>query len=270
MESIEQKLEKDKAEKQASIEEGLDELDAFMLSMKSGGLDTKTKISLKHRLVELRQQKLSLERLVAAVQPCQISVSANSNKSCQDENSTNKPLLFGKMKGLSRTTTPVKRTLQSQTPSYNDKDDEAFEEEEDDDGEGNKHKSMIETDACADLKGIVPVISSNTVTKIDSNEEKLDADIKAVFVPDNQSNCNQVIEALGDKKSFPSPPSEKKRKTVESKSKKSDERKVKAKKKTDVLPKYSYDEHSKDYAMWLPPSTQSGDGKTNLNEKFGY
>jgi pSer/pThr/pTyr-binding forkhead associated (FHA) protein len=36
--------------------------------------------------------------------------------------------------------------------------------------------------------------------------------------------------------------------------------------------KKSYDDfnNDKDYAMWLPPDDQMGDGKTKLNEKFGY
>lgn len=37
-------------------------------------------------------------------------------------------------------------------------------------------------------------------------------------------------------------------------------------------PLKSYDEekYGDDYDMWVPPVNQSGDGKTNLNEKFGY
>lgn len=33
---------------------------------------------------------------------------------------------------------------------------------------------------------------------------------------------------------------------------------------------YDEDKFREDYSMWLPPENQSGDGKTSLNEKFGY
>ena len=33
---------------------------------------------------------------------------------------------------------------------------------------------------------------------------------------------------------------------------------------------YDNETYDEDYSMWLPPQNQSGDGKTNLNEKYGY
>jgi len=53
-------------------DEGLDALDAFMMSIKSGGMDSKTKMELKRRGVELRQQRTQLERLVALARPCNL------------------------------------------------------------------------------------------------------------------------------------------------------------------------------------------------------
>jgi len=53
-------------------EEGIDALDAFMLSIKSGGMDSRTRMELKRRGVELRQQRLQLERLVALAKPCNL------------------------------------------------------------------------------------------------------------------------------------------------------------------------------------------------------
>ncbi|KAJ8666909.1 hypothetical protein QAD02_008571 [Eretmocerus hayati] len=42
------------------------------------------------------------------------------------------------------------------------------------------------------------------------------------------------------------------------------------KKEKVVQKSYDGDEFREDYSMWLPPVNQSGDGKTSLNEKFGY
>jgi len=59
-------------EKASMEEEGVDALDAFMMSIKSGGMDTRTRMELKRRGVELRQQRLQLERLVALAKPCSL------------------------------------------------------------------------------------------------------------------------------------------------------------------------------------------------------
>jgi len=50
----------------------VDALDAFMMSIKSGGMDSKTRIELKRRGVELRQQRTQLERLSALARPCSL------------------------------------------------------------------------------------------------------------------------------------------------------------------------------------------------------
>lgn len=33
---------------------------------------------------------------------------------------------------------------------------------------------------------------------------------------------------------------------------------------------YDQDIHSEDYSTWVPPQGQCGDGRTSLNEKYGY
>ena len=60
------------AEKASMEDEGLDALDAFMMSMKSGGMDSRTRMELKRRAVELRQQRVQLERLAAVAKPCSL------------------------------------------------------------------------------------------------------------------------------------------------------------------------------------------------------
>ena len=53
-------------------DDGIDALDAFMMSIKSGGMDSKTRLELKRQAVELRQQRAQLDRLVALARPCSL------------------------------------------------------------------------------------------------------------------------------------------------------------------------------------------------------
>jgi len=48
---------------------GVDALDAFMMSIKSGGMDSRTRMELKRRALELRQQRSQLQRLAALARP---------------------------------------------------------------------------------------------------------------------------------------------------------------------------------------------------------
>lgn len=48
-------------------------------------------------------------------------------------------------------------------------------------------------------------------------------------------------------------------------------RKDKKLEKSKIMKKqYDQDVHSEDYSTWTPPQNQSGDGRTSLNDKYGY
>ena len=51
---------------------GLDALDAFMANIKSGAMDTKTKMALKRRKFDLEKEKVRLEKLANIAKPADI------------------------------------------------------------------------------------------------------------------------------------------------------------------------------------------------------
>ena len=63
---------------------GLDALDAFMANIKSGAMDTRTKMSLKRRLFDLKKEKTRLEKLANVARPANVVInkSATSRLHC--------------------------------------------------------------------------------------------------------------------------------------------------------------------------------------------
>ena len=52
----------------------MDALDAFMANIKSGAMDTRTKMSLKRRLFDLNKEKTRLEKLANLARPATIVI----------------------------------------------------------------------------------------------------------------------------------------------------------------------------------------------------
>ena len=58
-----------------NAEEGLDVLDAFMANIKSGAMDSKTKMALKRRMFDLKQQQAKLQKLASVAKPADFKLS---------------------------------------------------------------------------------------------------------------------------------------------------------------------------------------------------
>lgn len=50
----------------------LDALDAYMMAIKSGVMDTKTKMALKRQLMELKQEEMKIRKLVNIAKPASL------------------------------------------------------------------------------------------------------------------------------------------------------------------------------------------------------
>ncbi|KAL5009147.1 hypothetical protein ScPMuIL_014728 [Solemya velum] len=274
---IEAKLDKAKKDAEAVQAEDVDALDAYMMSIKSGSMDTKTKMKLKGQLLQLRQSEIKLRKLVQIAKP---TAMPDLKKNPTDQRKSLP--MFGKMKGVHRS---VKKPVPEKPIGellITDENDIVEEEEEDDEI---ADKNNVKTD----------IGSTNIGTKVfnrtkDSQQSSMCSEQKAQVFEKLQKNVSSdsnfpsspkniekgksnTFTTEPQEKEFPSSllrsDSELQNPTVPMKKQPQKDKKVYKKFKPDQKP-LNYGDSDPDYAVWLPPKDQAGDGKTHLNAKYGY
>lgn len=137
----------------------------------------------------------------------------------------------------------------SSTLYNNNMDDDEEEEEEVDDEEeenDNVEEKGNEEDANVHKSECKKSIPHKDETESNDN---MKTDDKPYMRSIDQETRKQNVNAADDKK-----------RKKDSKSEKS----------KNIKKQYDQDVHSEDYSTWVPPQNQSGDGRTNLNDKYGY
>lgn len=283
MQEIEAKLEQAKAEASAFEYEDVDALDAYMTAIKSGAMDTKTKMKLKCRLLELKQEEQKTRKLVNIAKPASLP----ELKPVEKKSDTMKSSLLsgvGKIRGLQHKQKTVKPV--SKPVSKPEETEFVPEEEDDDEEEDNK---MDQSEIRLKSHSIIKNVKTESL-KPDTSSMSLEIQhaLKAAQSDKTQAQSSSI---KGPEK----PVTENKTKTVtvkgptlplaavlEQLQEDSDmldsvdideNKKRKLKDKADANKKVKsaeYDSSDPDYAVWLPPDNQAGDGKTFLNAKFGY
>lgn len=217
------------------IQGDLDSLDAYMVSIKNSteNLDKKAKTRLKFQLSQMKQEEQRLRKLLNIAKPASL------------------PPLYPNLQLAKNVTEEHKVKLQ--TPSSEHETfinilNPAIPTNEQDLPSESVEKEKVASDANDD----------NTITMIESGikeltnlvkplqEEKGDKNIIAENTSPVIPNCES---AAAKRKEVP------------------DHKKAK---KFKQKMKYDYNSSDPNYAMWLPPEDQSGDGRTSLNDKYGY
>ncbi|XP_048152075.1 kanadaptin isoform X1 [Corvus hawaiiensis] len=263
-----------------------DSLDEFMTEIKSGGtLDSVARKKLHLRSFELKKEQQRLKGLIKLVKPAELPELKPQGGS-YSLNAENKPKkmnlpLFGAMKGGSKFKLktgslgklPVKRPDIPES-LLKTKDDGPEEEEEEEEEE--EMEEQQEADA---VNSRVSNLEIKMTTEKETGKESL--------APDGSPCNNKNLESLQDGVDFlPEPkvlrnesqtgPSQEKSQASKVVNKEPEETSEKVKKVHSSSkvqqPFFSsqYPDDDPDYCIWIPPAGQSGDGKTHLNEKYGY
>ncbi|XP_060592039.1 kanadaptin-like [Ruditapes philippinarum] len=289
IEEIEAKLEQAKAEAAAMESDDVDALDAYMSAIKSGMMDTKTKMKFKRQLLELKQEEQKVRKLVNIAKPA--SLPEISNKSLKTD--VKKPSVIasvGKMKGPLHGKTHKKIVPGPKPEKTEEKSDES-EEEDDDDKNDN-----LASNSGADIKANEKVSEISSKNDVEIKVEKKHSDdqpkVKGPALPPAQERTKQldpVKQEVHSKSRLKGPSlplaavleklqeenandDENDDNNSEKKTRDSNKRKSKHSSSDSKKLKSgdSYTTDDPDYAVWLPPENQSGDGKTHLNAKLGY
>ncbi|XP_062378622.1 kanadaptin [Sardina pilchardus] len=243
-----------------------DPLDAFMNVVSSETtLDSVERKKLHVHIAELRKEAQRLHRLIDLTRPTQLPSLQSGTSSNPDK--PKKPALpmFGAMKGGSKFklktgtigTLPPKRACLP-PELFNMKEmPEGGEEEEDEEEEGDEEeeKEHVEEEPQANVSTL-----------------KEHAEAKDMPVPDGveKEQRHPPEDAERPHSDMEKQPLESPKQQVKEKSAEKRPRKPMGPSRPPSTLSGSYPEDDPDYSVWVPPKDQSGDGRTHLNEKYGY
>lgn len=263
IQDIETRLQKAKAEAEALVSEEMDELDAYMVSIKSGAMDTKTRLQLKGDLMRLKTEEQKLRKLVNIAKPASLPPLKPFSASSPE---TSKSL--SKKRKLHVQERHIKqsdvKTVELRPDNYEEQDDEEEEDEAEQEFDmQKKHAEQSRLHKKTDSQGHD---KSNLVSFANKQEEKASSSVLPHSKPSDSNVTKFTVKGpslptTGKANSKPAPrPSNSTVAVLENLDKK----------QKMAITKSSNQEYDPDYAMWLPPTGQTGDGRTSLNEKLGY
>ncbi|XP_064550627.1 kanadaptin [Drosophila montana] len=252
-----------------------DDLDNFMdtLSENVTQLDKTEikKLRMEQQRIKSEQQKL--QRLIKIAKPTDLPFVTPNNKTL-DSNVAKKQLpMIGKRNQFS------KFKVVKAAPSVRAKaaDEQEVEEEEEEQEEKEKEEKEEEEEGKEEAQQLEE-LTKETVAKPAAGEAS--KQVKPTAEPQVEPDKSQFLKAIEASAETPTDPTEPEEESADEdeeaaahKKRRQRARQRNSKQRQDVdmdLNELAEHEDSEKYAKWVPPTNQSGDGFTHLNEKFGY
>ncbi|XP_016300182.1 kanadaptin-like isoform X2 [Sinocyclocheilus anshuiensis] len=257
-----------------------DPLDAFMSVVRSetalGGVERK---KLHLHVAELKKEGQRLRKLADLAKPTQLP-SLQPSRSSSQSTDAEKPKLslpmFGAMKGGSKFklktgtigTLPPKRTnLPPELFNMKEMPSSGEEEEEEEEEEKSKKTEDAVTDGDMEV-----VQSAETTSSEHSSADRAETQTHRPNAKgdheDQPAKIAKKSPHLQDKSA--SRPKEEIDNGVSNVPKTNTKKKIIGPSRPPVTMSKQYPEDDPDYCVWVPPSGQTGDGRTHLNDKYGY
>ncbi|CAG5866217.1 unnamed protein product [Menidia menidia] len=251
-----------------------DSLDAFMTAVRSeAAMDAVQRRKLHVHVADLRREAQRLRRLVELTRPAQMPSLQPSGSSESEKPKKTLPL-FGAMKGGKKLKlkTGTIGTLPPKRPNlpaelFNMKalpggEEEEEEEEEEDaaekkEGDGGGEDTTEPKPGTEDCDASTSRKSPDLGGLEDGSEGPKVEEVQQVSVPRNKSAAHRSPEPAAEGGKEPAAGPQKKKRVM-------------GPSRPPVQLSAQYPEDDPDYSVWLPPAGQTGDGRTHLNDKYGY
>ncbi|KMQ85521.1 Kanadaptin [Lasius niger] len=244
------RLKETKESNAKAAESNEDSLDAFMSNLNTSSLSKSDVIKMKMELQNLHKEEIRLVKLINLTKPANLpplvsQVQAEDKKDDLQQKSkasAKKISQLEKRKKLfeAKNKDDFARVKLSTSDSDNTMDNAEEEEEEDEEENEDNVKEKGERD-----------IKKSTPSKDEIKSQ----------------DCTRTDDKLCTLRGVDTETNERKANIVDDKKRRRDKKSEKSK---SMKKQYDQDVHSEDYSTWTPPQDQSGDGRTSLNDKYGY
>ncbi|KAM3594737.1 uncharacterized protein V6R79_013287 [Siganus canaliculatus] len=264
-----------------------DPLDAFMTAVRSeAAMDGVQRRKLHVHVADLRRDAQRLRKLVELTRPAQMPSLLPSSHSEQEMPKKTLPL-FGAMKGGSkfklktgtigklppkRPNLPAELFNMKGVPPGEEEVEEEEEEEEEDEEKRNKDSDDEEMDADSEESG--EKTSSPQRKQKPAQSQEPEEQSHKPRTRTAVSEAEEQVPETSSKTVASSSPQAKadtnREAAAEPGSKKSAKKRAMGPSRPPGPLSRQYPEDDPDYCVWMPPAGQTGDGRTALNDKYGY